>query len=166
MLYSLPDYVSSCNSVVAADVGSLKDLKSGECSGTKRISRISSWCTSSLFGKSWSSLSKCGLTFYYLIFYPKYPPFVFWLISKNIIRFVPVLNVNFSLRTLMERLRKELSRLEANSAFPLASALPSLTFCFLTLNLVCDMLDCVCVCVSVYPVLPLVRMHRNQAGLC
>lgn len=60
---------------------------------------------------------------------------------------MPVLNVNFSLRPLMERLRKELSRLEANSAFPLASALPSLTFCFLTPNLVCNMLECVNVCV-------------------
>lgn len=86
MLYSLcgnPGYMSSCRSVVAADVGSLKDLKSGESSGTKRISRISSWCTSSLFGKSLSWLSKCGLAFYYLIFHRKYPPFVFWLICKK-----------------------------------------------------------------------------------
>lgn len=86
MLYSLcgnPGYVSSCRSVVAADVGSLKDLESGESSGTKRISRISSWCTSSLFGKSLSWLSRCGLAFYYLIFHRKYPPFVFWLICKK-----------------------------------------------------------------------------------
>lgn len=50
----------------------------------------------------------------------------------------------------MEQVRKELSRLKANSAFLLASAFPSLTFCFLTSNLVCDTLQYVrvCECVS------------------
>lgn len=73
------------------------------------------------------------------------PFFIFWQISRYIISYIPVINVNLSLRLLMERSRKALSRLEFDSAFPLASALPSLTFCFLILNLVCDMPECVCV---------------------
>lgn len=60
-----------------------------------------------------------------------------------------MINVNLSLRLLKECSRKALSRLEFNSAFPLASALPSLTFCFLILNLVCDMPECVRAYVSV-----------------
>ncbi len=60
-----------------------------------------------------------------------------------------------TLRRLKEQVRKELYSLEANSAFPLASALPSLTFCFLTLTPVWDMIECVngyqcvhvCVCI-------------------
>lgn len=63
----------------------------------------------------------------------------------------------------VEWVRKELCRLEANSAFPLASALPSLTFCFLTPTPVWDMIEWLraCVCVSVYPVLLLMWMHRG-----
>lgn len=70
MWYSLcgkPDDVSSFSLMVAVDAGTLKDLESGEGSETKRISRISSWCMSSLFENPetvWNSVSESS--FYYL----------------------------------------------------------------------------------------------------
>jgi len=102
---------------------------------------------------------------------------VCWPISKNINSyFLTFMNPNFSLRPPVGWMKKELCRLEANSAFPLASALPSLTFCFLTPTPVWDMIECasgsecthVCVCVRerVYPVLPRMWRHRKKAGLC
>lgn len=47
-------------------------------------------------------------------------------------------NINLYSRLPMEG-GKKLSRLESVLSFPLASVLPSLTFSFLTLELVCDM---------------------------
>lgn len=58
------------------------------------------------------------------------------------------MNLNFLLSG-FSWVRRKLSRREANSAFPLASALPSLTFCFLTATPVCDLIDRLQMCVHV-----------------